>query len=267
MVLYVRRGYRADVIRLSQLRKTYDEGRTKAVRGISFAVSQGELLVLLGTSGCGKTTTLKMINRLIEPTGGTIEVDGEDILDQNPVELRRSIGYVFQGIGLFPHMTVAENIAVVPHLLGWSRKEIVERVDELLELVNLPPEEYRHRLPANLSGGQRQRVGLARALAARPRIMLMDEPFGALDPITRDTLQEEFRKIHESLELTTVMVTHDMTEALLMADRIAVMEAGEIRRIGTPRELMACRDDEHVEALMKTPRKQADQLEELMGRH
>jgi osmoprotectant transport system ATP-binding protein len=251
------------MIALDGLSKSYDDNATLAVHDVSMRIEQGELLVLLGTSGCGKTTTLKMINRLIEPTRGTIHLDGEDVGALDPVRLRRRIGYVFQGIGLFPHFTVGANVAAVPSLLGWSRAETRARADELLELMDLPPRDYRDRMPAHLSGGQKQRVGVARALAARPKVMLMDEPFGALDPITRDTLQTEYRKLHDDLGLTTVMVTHDMTEALLLADRIAVMDEGRIIQIGTPHELLSNPKHEYVEQLMQTPKRQADQLEAL----
>jgi osmoprotectant transport system ATP-binding protein len=219
--------------------------------------------VLLGGSGCGKTTTLKMINRLIEPTAGRILVGGQDVLAADPVTLRRGIGYVFQGIGLFPHLTVADNVALVPRLLGWPLERIQARVEELLEMVHLPAEQYRTRWPRQLSGGQQQRVGFARALAAGPRVMLLDEPFGALDPITRDGLREEFRQIQTRLGLTAVMVTHDVTEALLCADRIAVMNDGRLLQVGTPAELLHSPADGFVAALMATPRRQAERLEAL----
>ena len=237
--------------------------RDFSVRDVSLRVPAGHLLVLLGGSGCGKTTTLKMINRLIEPTAGRIEIDGRDVRTVDPTLLRRDIGYVFQGIGLFPHMTVAENVAVVPRLLGWAAGRIAARVDELLDLVHLPPGQYRSRRPGQLSGGQQQRVGFARALAAGPRVMLLDEPFGALDPVTRDELRGEFQQIRRQLGLTAVMVTHDMTEALLSADLIAVMNAGRLLRVGTPRELLTDPGDDFVAALMAGPRRQADQLEAL----
>ena len=252
------------MITLRDIRKSFDGDRTFAVKGIDLDVEAGELLVLLGESGCGKTTTLKMINRLIEPSAGTVEVEGQDIARLDPVELRRRIGYVFQGVGLFPHLTVAENVAVVPRLLRWKPPETLRRVNELLELVNMPPDEFRDRRPQDLSGGQQQRVGLARALAARPRIMLMDEPLGALDPLTRDTLQDEFTRIHRELGLTTVMVTHDMTEAVLMADRIAVMGDGRLLGLGTPRALLAHPPDDDVRRLLDMPRRQADRVEALV---
>ena len=253
------------MIRLQNVTKSYDGGRALAVHDVSVHARPGELLVLLGESGCGKTTTLKMINRLIEPTGGTIRVDGTDVSAQSAVALRRRIGYVFQGVGLFPHMTIGQNVAVVPTLLRWPAADVAQRVDELLDLVSLPAGDYRQRVPAELSGGQRQRVGVARALAGGPQIMLMDEPFGALDPLTRDGLQSQYRRIHEALALTSVMVTHDMTEALLMADRIAVMQAGRIVQLGTPHELLARPADDYVRALMHTPKRQADRLEQLVA--
>ena len=252
------------MIRLQKVGKSYDGGRTWAVRGLDLHVAEGELMVFLGESGCGKTTTLKMINRLIEATDGRIGVAGKDVRDQDPVLLRRRIGYVFQRIGLFPHMTVGENVAVVPRLLGWDKQAITERVDELLGMVDLDPVTFRDRMPRNLSGGQQQRVGVARALAARSNIMLMDEPFGALDPLTRASLQDEYRRIHRRLGLTSVMVTHDMTEALLMADRIACMRGGEIVQVGSPHQLMTKPEDDFVRQLMQTPKEQADRLEAIM---
>ena len=251
------------MIMLEQVCKSYDGGAHYTVRDVSFRVPPGKLMVLLGGSGCGKTTTLKMINRLIELTSGHVEVDGRDVRKLDTVELRRSIGYVFQGIGLFPHMTIAENIAVVPRLLKWPASQTNARIDELLALVHLPSAEYRTRFPRQLSGGQQQRVGFARALAARPQIMLLDEPFGALDPLTRDELRGEFLHIRRQLGLTAVMVTHDMTEALLSADLIAVMNAGLLLQVGTPHELLTHPADDFVASLMATPKRQADQLEAL----
>lgn len=252
------------MIVLEGVSKSYDGGATYTVRDVSLRVPRGQLLVLLGGSGCGKTTTLKMINRLIEPTAGRIEVDGKDVRSTDAVQLRRGIGYVIQGSGLFPHMTVADNIAVVPRLLHWAPERIAQRVDELLQLVHLPPDEYRNRLPQQLSGGQQQRVGFARALAASTQVLLLDEPFGALDPVTRVELRTEFLDLRRRLGLTAVMVTHDMTEALLSADLIAVMNAGRLLRLGTPHELLTEPGDPFVAALMSTPKREADQLEALV---
>lgn len=252
-------------IELKRITKTYPHQHSPALDALSLTVQSNELLVLLGESGCGKTTTLKLINRLIEPTAGTVHINGQNVTLREPHQLRRSIGYVFQGIGLFPHRTVAENIATVPKLLGWEKRAIAQRVDELLNLMNLPPATYRHRNPAALSGGQQQRIGVARALAARPRIMLMDEPFGALDPLTRDNLQREYARLHRTLDLTTVLVTHDMTEALLLADRIAVLHAGQLLQVATPAQLIASPAHPRVRQLIATPKRQADQLEKLAG--
>lgn len=251
------------MIVLDGVSKAYDGNGRFVVRDVSLRVETGKLLVLLGGSGSGKTTTLKMINRLIEPSEGRIEVNGCDVREMDPVQLRRGIGYVFQGIGLFPHMTVAQNIALVPRLLGWSKEKTAQRVDELLDLVNLPAVDYRARLPRQLSGGQQQRVGFARALAAGPKVMLLDEPFGALDPVTRDELRTEFLNIRKKLGLTAVMVTHDMTEALLSADQIAVMHEGRLLQMGTPHELLTKPAHDYVVQLMASPKRQADQLEAL----
>jgi osmoprotectant transport system ATP-binding protein len=251
------------MIRLEQVSKAFVE-RAVAVQAVTLEVHDGELLGLVGQSGCGKTTTLKMINRLVEPSSGRIVVNGKDVSTTDAVELRRGIGYVFQGIGLFPHMTVSENVGIVPKLLQWEPSLIEERVDELLEMMGLSPDDYRRRMPTELSGGQQQRVGVARALAGRPNIVLMDEPFGALDPVTRDALQSEFKALQKSLGLTVVMVTHDMTEALLMADRIAVMHAGQLLQLGTPQQLLAHPDHPHVAALLETPRRHAARLEDLL---
>jgi osmoprotectant transport system ATP-binding protein len=255
------------MIVLERVSKSYDGGKHFSARDITLTVPKGQTLVLLGGSGCGKTTTLKMINRLVEPTSGRVEVDGQDVSRTDPVRLRRGIGYVVQGNGLFPHMTVAGNIAVVPRVLGWPAERITRRVDELLELVDLP-REYRDRLPRELSGGQQQRVGFARALAAGPHIMLLDEPFGALDPLIRDRLRSDFLVIRRKLGLTAVMVTHDMTEALLSADLIGVMDEGRLLQLGTPHELLTRPADPVVAALMSTPRRQAEQVAALVaGRH
>ena len=250
------------MIRVDRLTKRY--GDAVVVDGLTFTVAAGELLVLLGGSGSGKTTTLKMINRLIEPTAGSATLDGVDTASLPPFELRRRIGYVFQRIGLFPHMTVGENIAVTPALLEWPPERIAQRVDDLLALVELDPD-MRDRRPSELSGGQQQRVGVARALAAEPRVMLLDEPFGALDPVTRERLQQSFLRIREELALTTVFVTHDMTEALMLGDRIGVMRDGRLLQLGTPRELFARPADDYVHQLMSTPQRQAAAVDALMA--
>jgi osmoprotectant transport system ATP-binding protein len=230
-------------------------GRSVAIRDINLAVWPQELLVILGESGCGKTTLLKTINRLLAPDSGEVLIEGRPTRTVVGYELRRRIGYVFQRVGLFPHMTVAGNIAVTPRLLGWDEPAIHARVLELLTLVGLPAQ-MTDRLPAELSGGQLQRVGVARALAARPAIMLMDEPFGALDPVTRDALGADYRQLHERMELTTVMVTHDVLEAVLLADRIVVMHDGSIVASGTPRDMMNEHPDAGVRKLMDMPRRQ-----------
>lgn len=251
-------------LRLRDVSKSYDGGQSFAVEKISLDVPRGELVALLGGSGCGKTTTLKMINRLIDPTSGNIEVDGRDNLASDPIALRRSIGYVFQGVGLFPHLTVGQNVGITPQLVGWEAGRIKARVDTLLEMVHLSPAEFRDRKPTELSGGQQQRVGFARALAAEPSLILLDEAFGALDPITRDSLQQEFLEIQRQLGFTAVLVTHDMTEAILLADRIVVMETGGIVQVGTPRELLAHPATDYVERLVATPRHQAGRVDELL---
>jgi len=226
------------VINISHVSRSFDGGKTYAVHDVNLEVPKGETLVLLGSSGCGKSTTLRMINRLIEPTSGSIEVDGRDVTSHDLLTLRRSIGYVFQGIGLFPHMTILENVAIVPKLLGWPLERRRQRAREMLEMVELDPDQYRRRRPADLSGGQQQRVGVARALAAGPACLLMDEPFGALDAITRDTLQREVLKLKRELGTTIVFVTHDIQEALILADRIAVMHLGRLEQVGRPGELL-----------------------------
>ncbi|MBF4500863.1 betaine/proline/choline family ABC transporter ATP-binding protein [Savagea sp. SN6] len=214
------------------------EGGFQAVQDVSFQIERGELLVLIGPSGSGKSTTMKMINRIIPHTTGTIRVNGKDNTTYNPSELRRNIGYVIQQVGLFPHYTIAQNIALVPQLKGWNEKAIEERVEELLLLVGLDSELHASRYPKELSGGQQQRVGIARALAAKPDILLMDEPFSALDPITREELQKELLTLHEQLDITIVFVTHDMDEALTMGDRIAIMKDGRLLQLDTPEKLL-----------------------------
>ncbi len=241
-------------------------GQVTAVDRLSLKVNDGELVVLLGGSGSGKTTTLKMVNRLIEPTSGRVLIEGEDAGAIPAHELRRRIGYVFQRVGLFPHMTIGENVGITLTLLGWDRARVTARVNELLELVELDPGLVRDRYPDELSGGEQQRVGVARALAASPRLMLLDEPFGALDPLTRDALGEDYRRLHNELGLTSVMITHDMLEALLLADRIAVIRDGRIVAEGTPQTLMNGEQDGYVRELMATPRRQAERLRALSDR-
>jgi osmoprotectant transport system ATP-binding protein len=238
--------------------------RVVAVDDVSLEVAKGEFLAIVGGSGSGKTTLLRLANRLIEADHGSITVEGEDVRSVDPVSLRRRIGYVFQSGALFPHISVGGNIGMTPKLLGWPAAEIAPRIDELLELVRLD-KDHRDRLPDELSGGQRQRVGVARALAAKPQIVLMDEPFGALDPLTRDALRDDFRALHDKLSLTTIMITHDMAEALLLADRIAVMHAGKLLALGTPAELSQS-GDAYVAKLLRTPRREAERLNALLPR-
>ena len=255
------------MIELKQVSKSWDGGQSFAVEELSLEVEDGTVLALLGGSGCGKSTTVKMINRLIEPTHGEILVNGVNVMQQDPVTLRRKIGYVFQGIGLFPHMTVAENVAIIPRITGQDAASYQTEVDELLDLVHLPAREFASRRPEQLSGGQRQRVGFARALAAEPSVMLLDEPFGALDPVTRDSLQTEFKNLQRNLGFTAVLVTHDMAEALLLADQIAVMNAGHLVRIGAPAELLADPGNDYVAALLETPRRHVQLLRTLENRN
>ncbi len=243
--------------------KAYGDRARPVLERLILDVPEHEFLAVVGPSGSGKTTLLRLINRLIDPTEGTVRVGGEDVRAVDPTLLRRRIGYVFQGIGLFPHMTVAENISITPRLLGEEKGAIAARVDELIDLVRLDRTRHAQRFPHELSGGERQRVGVARALAARPRIVLMDEPFGALDPLTRDALSEDYRRLHDELGLTTVMITHDMLEALLLADRIAVLRDGRLIAQGAPHALMTEPQDEFVNALMQTPRRHAERLNAL----
>ncbi len=232
---------------------------------VTLAIADREFLAVVGASGAGKTTLLRLINRLTDASDGTVRLEDEDVRTLDPILLRRRIGYVFQNIGLFPHMTVAENIAITPRLLGWNAASRAARVDELIDLVRLDRAKHRDRLPHQLSGGERQRVGVARALAARPRVVLMDEPFGALDPITRDALGRDVRALHDQLGLTTVMITHDALEAVLLADRIVVMRDGKTIADGTPRALLAGDADPYVQELMQTPRRQAERLHDLIA--
>lgn len=236
------------MIEIENLSKHYD-GRA-VVDDVTLSVADGEIAAIVGTSGSGKTTLLRMINRLVEPTSGTVRIDGRDILDQPPYQLRRQIGYAIQGHGLFPHHDVARNIATVPRLLGWDKAKIAARVDELLTLFQLEPEAYRHRMPHELSGGQKQRVGVARALAAGPAVLLMDEPFGALDPIIRAKAQEDLLDIQRRLGTTIVLVTHDMDEAIKLGNKIAVMSDGKVRQYAAPEEIIAAPADDFVLAML-----------------
>lgn len=234
------------MIRFEQVSKVY-KGDVEAVSDLNLEIAEGEFVVLIGPSGCGKTTTLEMINRLVKPTRGTIYIRGEDISKINEVVLRRNIGYVIQQIGLFPHLTISSNIGLVPRLKRWSKAQIQERVDELLELVGMDSDLYRNRYPRELSGGQQQRIGVLRALAAEPEIILMDEPFGALDPITRETLQDELKTLQAKLRKTIVFVTHDIDEALKLADRIVLMKDGKVVQVDTPEGLLRHPANEFVE--------------------
>ncbi|MDQ0884038.1 betaine/proline/choline family ABC transporter ATP-binding protein [Peribacillus sp. V2I11] len=258
------------MLKIENVSKIYTGGK-KAVKNISLDIKKGEFICFIGPSGCGKTTTMKMINRLIEPSEGKILINGENIMDKDPVELRRQIGYVIQQIGLFPHMTILENITLVPKLLKWNEQKKKERALELLQLVDMGPE-YLERYPYELSGGQQQRIGVLRALASNPPLILMDEPFGALDPITRDALQEEFKNLQRTLDKTIVFVTHDMDEAIKLADRIVILKAGEIVQVGTPDEILRKPANEFVEEfigkdrLLQT-RPNIELVEQIMSRN
>ena len=235
------------MITMEHVTKRYTEGGAASVDDLSLVVSEGTTTALIGPSGCGKTTTMRMINRLIDATEGKIIVNGEDITRVDPVKLRRHIGYVIQQVGLFPHMTIAQNIAAVPKLLGWTEAKIKRRTEELLHLVGLDPQEMLKRYPRQLSGGQRQRIGVARALAADPPVLLMDEPFGAIDPIARTRLQDEFRQILQRVRKTVVLVTHDLDEAIRLGDRIAIMKSGKIVQYDTPDTVLSHPADAFVE--------------------
>lgn len=236
---------------LDQVTKIYAGQDAPAVENFSMTVEPGELIMFVGPSGCGKTTTMKMVNRIIEPSSGSISIDGRDVLSLDPNELRRHIGYVIQQIGLFPHMTIAENIAVVPKLLGWTKQRTAERIDELLQTVQLDPGIFANRYPKQLSGGQQQRVGVARALAADPPVMLMDEPFGATDPITREKLQAEFLRLQSSIGKSIIFVTHDFDEAIKLGDRIAVLsEQSHIEQFDTPANILAEPANEYVSSFI-----------------
>jgi osmoprotectant transport system ATP-binding protein len=241
------------IVQFEHVSKSYDPEATKsgkgpaAVNDLSLTVPAGKICILVGPSGCGKTTSLKMVNRLIEPTSGRITIDGVDVTTQELTALRRGIGYVIQQVGLFPHQTIGENVATVPRLLGWPKPRLRERSEELLALVGLEPARYRDRYPSQLSGGERQRVGVARALAADPPIMLMDEPFGAVDPIVRDRLQNEFLRLQETIAKTILFVTHDIDEAIKMGDLVAVFQTGGVlAQFGTPLEILAAPASEFV---------------------
>jgi len=234
------------VLEFKEVTKKFEGNDTPSVHKLNLEVERGEFVVFIGPSGCGKTTTMKMINRLIEPSSGEILVDGVNVLKQDAVQLRRSIGYVIQQIGLMPHMTVGENISLVGSLLKWNKEKQKERAKELISLVDLP-EEYLDRYPHELSGGQQQRIGVLRALATNPPLILMDEPFGAFDPITRDSLQEEFKKLQKEMNKTIVFVTHDMDEAIKLADKIVIMNQGEIVQVGTPDDILRHPANEFVE--------------------
>jgi osmoprotectant transport system ATP-binding protein len=251
------------VIALRGVCKTFNGGASYAVRDVDLEIPARTFVAVVGDSGSGKTTLLKTINRLIEPEAGEVCIDGEPVRSVPPHELRRRIGYVFQEVGLFPHLSIAQNIGITPQLAGWPDDAIRARVEELIDLVCMP-RAYLTRMPAELSGGQRQRVGIARALAARPAMVLMDEPFGALDPVTRDGLGGECRRLHEHMQLTTIMVTHDILEAVLLADRIVVMRRGRIVADGEPHELLAGHPDPAVSTLMDMPRRQAARVRSLL---
>jgi osmoprotectant transport system ATP-binding protein len=242
------------LIRLENVVKKYPRMERPAVNNLSMEIEKGEICVFVGPSGCGKTTTLKMINLLIRPTGGKIYINGRDVQQQDPDRLRQNIGYVIQQIGLFPHMTVYNNIATVPRLLGWDEKRIRLRVDELLDLVGLDPDENRDKFPKALSGGQRQRVGVARAMAADPPIMLMDEPFGAVDPIVRAQLQNEFLRLQKKIKKTICFVTHDIDEAIKMGDKIAIMKDGQLVQLDTPENILFAPANSFVEEFVGSDR-------------
>ncbi len=244
------------MIEFQNVSKTYDGGKTYSVSDLTLTIQDQEFVVFLGSSGSGKSTTIKMINRLIEPSSGTISIDGKDINDFDVVQLRRSIGYVFQGIGLFPHLSVRENVEMVPRLIGWGKAKRKERANELLDMIGLPADTFAERLPDQLSGGQQQRVGVARALAADPAYMLMDEPFGALDAVTRDKLQQELLSLKSRTNKTFIFVTHDLFEALTLGDRIAIFDNGRMLQIGTAKEIMAAPATPFVRSLFERPAQQ-----------
>lgn len=252
-----------EAIVVKDISKKFNKAGYQALNHVSFTVDEGEFITILGSSGCGKTTLLKMINRLYEPDTGTITLFGEDISTLDPILVRRRIGYVIQQIGLFPHMTVGQNVATVPRLLKWSGEETEPRVKELLELVGLDPAEFTKRYPTQLSGGQQQRVGLARALASSPKIMLLDEPFGAVDAITRTALQDELLGIHGNLGKTFLLVTHDIHEAFRLGSRVMIMDKGEICQFDTPENILRNPSDDFVCSLIESAREQEKFWEEI----
>ncbi|GIP38714.1 glycine/betaine ABC transporter ATPase [Paenibacillus sp. J31TS4] len=249
------------MIRFDHVNKTYEDGFV-ALKDINLEFKEGELTVLIGPSGCGKTTLMKHINRLNNPTKGRVLIKDKNIAEIDPVKLRRSIGYVIQNVGLFPHMTIAQNVAVVPKLLGWDKEKIARRVDELLKLVNLDPDTYRSRYPSELSGGQQQRIGVIRALAAEADIILFDEPFSALDPISREQLQDELVRLQQDLKKTIVFVTHDMDEAIKIADTIVLMKDGEVMQTGSPEQILRHPANDFVKTFIGTKRLYAEPSEE-----
>lgn len=253
------------MIAFRDISKSFDGGHSFAVQNLSLEISDGETLVLLGSSGSGKTTLLKMVNGLIQPTSGTVSVDSDDIAEADPVALRRSLGYVFQSIGLFPHLTVEQNVGIVPRLLGFQTSEQHRRAHGMLELVGLEPTVYGKRFPEELSGGQQQRVGVARALAAEPKHLLMDEPFGALDAVTRDELQRELQILRNRLGKTILFVTHDVFEAVRLGDRIAVLHKGRLEQVGTPQEVLRQPATAYVQQLVARIQSQLQLIEDLLG--
>jgi len=238
------------------INKRFPGANYNALENVSLSINEGELVTILGTSGCGKTTLLKMVNRIFEPDSGEIRLFGRDIKEMDPIKLRRGIGYVIQQVGLFPHMTIYNNIATVPKILGWDKKRIENRVEELFQLINLDSKEFKSRYPAQLSGGQQQRIGLARALAADPALMLLDEPFGAIDAINRENLQDELLRIHEKSKKTFLFVTHDINEAFKLGTRVLIMDKGQVKQFETPGEILKNPADEFVRALIRSAGKQ-----------
>jgi len=243
------------------INKRFPNANYNALDDVNLSINEGELVTILGTSGCGKTTLLKMVNRIYEPDHGEIRLFGKNVKEMDPVKLRRGIGYVIQQVGLFPHMTVYNNVATVPKILGWDKEKILERVKQLFELVNLNFVEFQNRYPAQLSGGQQQRIGLARALAADPSLMLLDEPFGAIDAINREKLQDELIRIHEASKKTFLFVTHDINEAFKLGTRVLIMDNGQVKQFGTPIEIVKNPADEFVQSLLRSAGKQYIELD------